>query len=284
MHPILFHVGSFPIRSYGVMILIGFVTGLWLVRRRAASFGIDVQKVTDLSFYLLIAGILGARILFILQELPHYSKHLDEVFSLKFEGLTSFGGLIGGAAFAVVWGIRNKVKLSYLTDLLAPGFMLAHVFGRVGCFLNGCCYGGVCDAQLPWATHFPDAPGLHHPAQLYDSLMNLVGVGLILLYERRGFRPGQGVGMFFILHGLTRFIYEFWRAGTDDQVRQGLASSTYWGSLPITQAQGVALAFVALGIVFWLLGQRIRVTTEAPEMYTKANPPAPAIPTEIQAA
>lgn len=257
MRPILFHIGNFPVRAYGVMILIGFFAGLWLVRKRAARYGLDPLKVTDPAFYALIAGILGARVLYILQEWGHYKDHLDEVFSVNFAGLTSFGGFIFGA-FAVMWWARkHQVRVGVLTDLFAPGFMLGHVFGRIGCLLNGCCYGGICDASLPWATHFADAPGVHHPAQVYDALMNLVGLGLLLWYERtRASRAGQITGLFLILHGLSRFIYEFWRAGTEDQVKANLASSTYWGTLPITQAQGMALAMMLLGAVVWLLARR----------------------------
>lgn len=256
MLPVLFKIGSFPVRSFGIMILIAFLSAIWLIRRRAAKFGFDGHKVTDLAFYLLIAGILGARVLFLIQELPYYSKHLDQVFSLKFEGLTSFGGIIFAVPVMVWWARKHQASYAKLFDLFAPAFMLGHVFGRVGCLLNGCCYGGVCDAKFPLGVHFADAPGLHHPAQAYDSVMNLIGLGILLAYEKRGFRPGQGVGAFLVLHGLTRFIYEFWRAGTDDQVRTGLASSTYWGSLPITQAQGVALAMMLIGGVVWFFAGR----------------------------
>ncbi|AIE87062.1 prolipoprotein diacylglyceryl transferase [Fimbriimonas ginsengisoli] len=283
MLPILFHIGKFPVRSYGISILVAFLSGLWLVRKRAEKFGFDKQKVTDLCFYLLIIGILGARILFLVQDIPYYSKHLNEVFSLTFAGLTSFGALITGGAYVIYWAKKHHARLGNLCDLLAPGFMLAHVFGRIGCFLNGCCYGGVCDASVPWATHFEGVVGLHHPAQLYDSLMNLVGLGLLLLYERKGFRPGQVTGMFLILHGLTRFIYEFWRAGTDQEVQTGLASSTYWtkiGSLQITQAQGVALAMIVGGVVLWFLAGRRQVSPQDP---TELEPKSDVAP-EMQAA
>jgi phosphatidylglycerol:prolipoprotein diacylglycerol transferase len=256
MYPILFHIGKFPVRSYGISILVAFLAGLWLVRKRAPKFGFDAGKVTDLCFYTLIFGILGARVVFLLQDIGYYSKHLNEVFTLEFAGLTSFGGLLGGAAYVIFWGVRHKVRLASLLDLLAPAFMLGHVFGRVGCFLNGCCYGRMCDASFPLATHFEGVSGAHQPAQLYDSVMNLVGVGMLLLYERRGFRPGQGVGMFLILHGLTRFIYEFWRAGTQQEVNTGIASSTYWPGLPITQAQAMALALILAGAVVWFVAAR----------------------------
>jgi len=251
MRPILFHIGSFPIRSYGLMILVGFFAGMWLIRKRAEKYGLDPQKVMDPCFYALVAGILGARVVYLLQEFGYYSKHINEVFSLNFAGLTSFGGFLFGAVAVMWWAAKNRIRIATLLDLFAPGFMLAHVFGRVGCFLNGCCYGGVCDASLPWATKFADAPGFHHPAQLYDSLMNLAGIGLLVWYERSRLRPGQITGAFLFLHGLARFIYEFWRAGTDDQVAKNLASSTYWGSLPITQAQGVALLMCILGAGVW---------------------------------
>ncbi|MGV3614513.1 MAG: prolipoprotein diacylglyceryl transferase [Fimbriimonas sp.] len=257
MIPVLFHIGNFPVRSFGVMILIAFLAGLWMVRRRAERYGFEVSKVTDLAFTALVAGVLGARILFIVQEIPYYRQHPEKLLTLQFEGLTSFGGVIFGAGAVLWWAWRHKAPLGRLFDLFGPAFMFGHVFGRIGCFLNGCCYGGVCDASIPWATKFHEVPGLHHPAQLYDALMNLVGAGLIFLWERKGnLRSGQAAGAFFILHGLTRFIYEFWRAGTPEQVRTGAASSTYWGNLPITEAQGVALALMLVGIVIFVIAIR----------------------------
>lgn len=272
MIPVLFHIGSFPVRSFGVMILVAFLAGLWLIRLRAKRYGFTVPEVTDLAFAVLVAGVLGARLLFILQEIPYYWAHKEKLLTLQFEGLTSFGGVLFGAGTVVWWAWRRKASIGKLTDLFGVGFMFGHIFGRIGCFLNGCCYGGVCDASVPWATKFHDVPGLHHPAQIYDALMNLVGVGLVLLYERKvPHKPGQVAGAFLVLHGLTRFIYEFWRAGTPEQVSKGIASSTYWGTLPITEAQGVAILMAIVGIVTMLLAAR------------KRTPVAPA-PSEIQPA
>jgi phosphatidylglycerol:prolipoprotein diacylglycerol transferase len=272
MIPVLFHIGNFPVRSFGVMILVAFLAGLWLIRLRAKRYGFEVPQVTDLAFGVLVAGVLGARVLFIVQEIPYYRQHPEKLLTLQFEGLTSFGGVLFGAATVIWWAWRHKASVGKLADLFGVGFMFGHIFGRVGCFLNGCCYGGVCDASVPWATKFVDVPGLHHPAQIYDGLMNLVGVGLVLLYERRAkHRPGQVAGMFLLLHGLTRFIYEFWRAGTPDQVSKGLASSTYWGTLPITEAQAVALLMMVIGLVTFVVAGRKRV-------------PVAAAPSEIQPA
>ena len=98
MRPILFNIGNFPIHSFGVMMVIAFFSALWLVRRRAAAFGFDPSAISDVAFYTLIAGVLGARLVFIVQELPHYLSHPSELFTLQFQGLTSFGGLFFGMA------------------------------------------------------------------------------------------------------------------------------------------------------------------------------------------
>jgi len=262
----LFRIGNFPVRSFGIMILLGFLACLWLLRRRSDKFGFDKAQVTDLAFYTLIAGILGARVLFLLQEWGYYSKHLNEVFTLQFEGLTSFGGILFGAAFVLYWAWRKKWSVGRLTDLVAPGFVVGHIFGRIGCLLNGCCYGVACDPKIAWGVNFPGTVGTHHPAQAYDALMNVAVLGGLLLFERRNFRPGQGAGLFLILHGLTRFIYEFWRAGSLQQVKAGEATSTYWGGLPITEAQAVALLMMFIGVVVFAIAARKARGAQAPEI------------------
>ncbi len=250
MRPILFTIGNFPIHSFGVMMVLAFFASLGLVRMRAAKYGFSINQISDVFFWALIAGIIGARVVYIAQELPYYLKHTDELLSWRFQGLTSFGGLIFGALVVVFWAVKHKANLKSLLDLAAPGFLVGHAIGRIGCLLNGCCFGGACPADVPWGIHVAGQASLHHPAQVYDSLMNVAAVALVLLWERRGALPGQIFGAAIALHGLARFIYEFWRAGTDDQVARGEASSTYWGSLPITQAQGMAAVLIVVGVFF----------------------------------
>jgi len=264
------NLGPMPIHTYGVMIVVSFIAGMWLVQRRAKLYGFKPDKVLDMGFWGLIAGVLGARIAFILQELPYYLKHQSELYSLQFSGLTSFGGEILAVIAIVLWARRNKFGIVAILDLAAPGYILGYAIGRIGCFLNGCCYGGVCSPSLPWGVHFADAVGLHHPAQLYDTLMNLAALGVLLWAERKRLLPGRLAALTLILHGTARFIYEFWRAGTDEQVKQGLASSTYWGSLPITQGHAMALVLIAIGVVWYFIAGRGTVPTppeETPEMH-----------------
>lgn len=256
MYPVIYKHGPIEIRSFGVMMVLAFFAALWLVRKRAPQYGLTAGRVSDVSFWALLAGIIGARIVFIAQEWDHYSKHLNELLTLRFEGLTSFGGLFFGAAVVALWAYRYRIPFRNLADLFAPGFLIGHVIGRIGCLLNGCCFGGVCPPDMPWGIHVEGSPVLHHPAQAYDSLMNLAALGLILAFEKRPHRRGQVAGLFFVLHGLTRFIYEFWRAGSDAQVARGDASSTYWGTLPITQAQGMAIGLILIGAVMFAVFAR----------------------------
>jgi phosphatidylglycerol:prolipoprotein diacylglycerol transferase len=150
-------------------------------------------------------------------------------------------------------------------DVAAPAFILGHAIGRIGCLLNGCCFGGVCPPTLPWGIHVENSALLHHPAQAYDSLMNLAVLAYLLYRERKGLHLGQLAGLALGLHGLTRFIYEFWRAGTLAQVDMGQASSTYWGSLPITQAQAMAFILIVAGVAMYVyFGVRKRTVDTKP--------------------
>ncbi|HRI43870.1 MAG TPA: prolipoprotein diacylglyceryl transferase [Fimbriimonadaceae bacterium] len=261
MCPVLFHIGSFPVRSFGLVLIVGFLVGIWMARRRASRFGLDGDKLWDLAILLIVFGVLGSRLAFIVQEWDHFSRNTKEIYSLQFDGLTSFGGIILGLIVMVIWTRRTKTSFLSAMDVFAVPFLVASAIGRFGCLMNGCCFGGPTD--LPWGVHFVDVPGVHHPAQIYDSLMCLAGAGLIAWTERRRLAsgaslvPGRSMSLMFLAYGISRFIYEFWRAGQ---------SSTYWGSLPITQAQAVAglLALVGLTLYF-VLGRRGRPSPhEAP--------------------
>ena len=263
MLPVFFKIGLFEVRSFGVMMLIAFLCALWLALRRAEKYGFTKAQVMDAAFWVLLAGILGARLGFILQELPDFLKHPDKLFTLKFEGLTSFGGVIFG--FFALWLYSRKLGrgVTGILDVMAAPFLVGHIFGRIGCLLNGCCYGGPVHSNVPWAIHVnvlnENPATLHHPAQIYDSLMNVGGLILLLLLERKPRAPGQSFGLMLVFYGMARIIYEMWRAG---------ASSTYWGSLPFTQAQAMAALLVLVGLaMFFIQGYRfkpIEVRTESP--------------------
>lgn len=255
MYPILFKVFGFPVHSYGVMIVLGFVAGIFAIKGRTKAAGTDFTSITDGLFIALFAGVIGARITFILLDLPYYSAHPKELFSPEFAGLTSFGGEILGFLALLIWAKRKKLSGLKVFDCIAPGFLIAYAVGRVGCLLNGCCYGGVTNSWVPWKIHVEGSTQWHHPAQIYEALMNLVGFGLLLWLERRNKAAGQTLGLALVIHGICRIIYEFWRGGTADEVARGIATSEYlfW---KVTEAQVAAFVLLLIGTALYVLAPR----------------------------
>lgn len=253
MHPILFEFGAFKIHTFGVMLVLAFLAGLTLARTRAARYGIDASKLADAAVWLLVWGVLGARVFYILQNLPQYLGNPRELFSLQFQGLTSFGGVIFGAIYLYWWAKRNRYAVPAVMDAVAPAMMLGHVIGRIGCYLNGCCYGGQCPPTMPLALHIQGIEYTVHPAQLYDAAMNLIGLGILLWREGRGLLVGQTTGFFLMLHGTARFIYEYWRAGETAERVAGFQ---------ITEAQVVSALMFALGFAIYLIYGRAKAGAE----------------------
>ncbi|HVT12276.1 MAG TPA: prolipoprotein diacylglyceryl transferase [Fimbriimonadaceae bacterium] len=271
MYPILFRIGSFPIHTYGVLMIVAFLAALWIARKRAPRFGISPNKLSDMAFLALIGGVLGARILYLMQDPP---KDWHGYLTLQFAGLTSFGGYIGGALVVLWWARKSKTPLRSLLDVLGPPLLVGQAIGRVGCLLNGCCYGHVCDVHFFLGVHIPDNNFLHYPAQLYDTILTMTAFGAVLLTEkRRHLRLGQAFALSLSLLGLGRVIDEFWRAGTDAQVNAGYASSTYWGNLPFTQAQVAAAGMILLGIVLYIVYARRPEPAPPAEPQNALEPP-----------
>lgn len=260
MHPILFKIGSFEVHTFGLVMIVAFLVGLWIARVRAPKFGIDPGHLSDMAFYALIAGVLGARITYLLLDPP---ADWHEILTLKFAGLTSFGGLVGAALVIIFWSRKHKISVRAMLDALGPALLVGQAIGRVGCLMNGCCYGGVCPDNFPFGVRTPENALLHYPAQVYDSLMCLALAGILIGLERRfSFRLGQVASLAIGFWGLSRFVDEFWRAGTVAQVQSGLASSTYWDGLPVTQAQVAALAMMVLAAIMFFVYARRPVAAE----------------------
>lgn len=264
MHPIIFESGPVKLYSFGLMLVIGLLLAMWIGRARAHRFGLTKDQFVDASFWGLVLGILGARVVYIAQSWDYYSKNPGELWSFKFEGITSFGGLIFGAIGLWIWSKLKKVPFLAILDAAGAAFLIAHAVGRIGCLLNGCCFGTHC--TLPWGIHVQGQSGLFHPAQVYDALMNVAAFILLVRLEKKGtLRMGQSFGLFLALHGTARFIYEFWRAGTVAEVNQGIASSTRIPGMPITEAQVMALVLVIIGIViFGVRRHAARIEVTAP--------------------
>ncbi len=230
MHPVLFQLGNIKIYSYGVMMILGFIGALFFILRHARSAGLDRAHALDLAVYSFISGIIGARIFHVLFNLEHFTSSIGEFFNFQGGGLSWHGGLVGGLVFIFIYCRFMNFNLGQAYDLMFFPTILGLVFGRIGCFLNGCCYGK--PSSLPWAVTFPyhSNPRPVHPTQLYEFFLVL---GLFIFLEwwwsRRKF-AGENTLLVFSLYSVIRFVVEFFRFNTPDMMHFGL-SLAQWVSI-----------------------------------------------------
>ena len=147
-----------PIRGYGTMLLVAVLAAIGLTIWRGRKLGLDPDMLVMLSFWMILPGILGARLFYIIQYREDFDT-LGSLLNFTKGGLVVYGSVIGGVVGLLVFVTRHKLPLMAVCDLMAPSFMLGLAIGRLGCFLNGCCFGGVCD--LPWAVEFPVGSPAH---------------------------------------------------------------------------------------------------------------------------
>jgi phosphatidylglycerol:prolipoprotein diacylglycerol transferase len=216
MHPILFQLGPLTLYSYGAMLALGAGLGLILLSRLAAANGLDPNRANSLALWVLLTAIAGARLVFVLLEPAAFVKAPWRVFFFWEGGLVFYGGVAGGLITGILLAHRWHIPLLSLIDCFAPALALGQAFGRIGCFLAGCCYG------LPWehgacAVVFTDPhtlapPGVPlHPTQLYSSAALFVIFGISLLVWRKRRFAGQVFFTYGLLHGVARVIIEQFR-------------------------------------------------------------------------
>lgn len=259
MYPILFHIGSFPVRSYGVILMIGVLVALWFARKRAPKFGVLPEDLLDSLFWMIIPGILGARLVYIAQNFKEMAAQ-NQLFSLQFNGLTSFGGMIFGLIGVIAYVKFKKKPLWPMLDTIGVPVLVAHAIGRIACLMNGCCFGWPGEE---W--YCVPVDGLHGhflPAQLLDTFMCLAFAGILMLMERKKHPYGVSTSLVIISYGVSRYIYEFWRAGK--QVN-GKWVADSMANLPITRAQFTAVILVIIGLaMYFILSKRKAIPESAP--------------------
>jgi len=155
MYPELFEIPfiHLSVKSYGFMMVVGFLAAVTLIRRLSVKITPDPQLITNAALYSLIGGVVGARVFFVIHYFDKFAQRPIEVFYIWQGGLELLGGVVLAIAVIIFYLIYHKLPVRKYLDILAVGLMLALVFGRIGCFLNGCCYGKPTD--LPWGVRFP---------------------------------------------------------------------------------------------------------------------------------
>ena len=266
MHPQLFHIGRFFLPTYGLLVATGVLIGLWISVRNSARQGIDPEKAWNFGILIVLCGIVGAKILYIINDWSTYVAHPSEIFSfstLQAGGVFS-GGLIAALA-AAVWYIRRHHLPALATcDAFAPGLALGHAIGRVGCFAAGCCWGKPTNAWWgvtftnPVANALVGTPLGHalEPTQLFESAVELANFFLLMWMLKRKRFDGQVFAAYLVLYGVARFFLEFLR---DDPGR----GVVFGGAMSGTQLISIGLVILG-GVIWWVKGgARKTVTAQA---------------------
>jgi phosphatidylglycerol:prolipoprotein diacylglycerol transferase len=252
--PRLFHIGNFNLPTYGLLVSLGVLIGLWISVRNSEKQGIDPDKAWNFGILIVLCGIIGAKVLYIINDWSTYAAHPSEIFSLNTlqSGGVFSGGLIAALA-AAVWYIRkHHLPAMAICDAFSPGLALGHAIGRLGCFAAGCCWGK--PTTHFWGVTFtnPLAAALVgtplnvalEPTQLFESAVELANfLVLMWMLKRRKFE-GQVFAAYLMLYGVARYFLEFLR---DDPGR----GSVFGGIMTGTQLISIFLV-IGGGIIWWL--------------------------------
>jgi phosphatidylglycerol:prolipoprotein diacylglycerol transferase len=261
MHPELFHIGPIPIKAYGLMLALSFFAGLFYVERVTRRDRRSFEPYLTLAYILIFGGLIGARLSYVLFHVDEFAGHWTSTFNpfgsneFGIAGLNLYGGVLLAIGGAFLYCRLKKLSVLDVFDYFAPTLGLGLALTRIGCFLNGCCFGVPCD--LPWSVSFPpgsipyyyfgDAP--LHPTQLYSSLYGLgLFVALHFVLKKRAF-AGQVVSVLFMVEAVFRFTIEYVRYYEDSMY------IPIFGLNP-TFNQIVSVALFLLGLGIYLIHRR----------------------------
>ncbi|MCK4859834.1 MAG: prolipoprotein diacylglyceryl transferase [Candidatus Omnitrophica bacterium] len=212
LNPVFLKFGSIEIRYYGLIWLFCFFITLkllsFLVERK--KIGINKEGVSDFVFCVILGGILGARLFYVLvYNFNFYLTHPAEMLAIWHGGLSVHGGFLGGLLGGLIYCHRKKIDFFALADLFVIPLSICLCLGRIGNFINGELYGRI--SSLPWAVKFPGVEGFRHPSQLYESFKNLIIFAILWNLNKKPLRKGTLFFVFITFYSLFRFLVEFFR-------------------------------------------------------------------------
>ena len=248
MHPILVRFGDLTLHTYGVFVAGGFLVAVLLARREAPRAGIDPELILDLSFYLLIAALVGSRLFYVLGNWAEFAENPIDIIKFWRGGLVFYGGLVAATVVAIGIMKWHRMPVWKMADLISPLIAVGLSCGRIGCFLAGCCYGK--ETSLPWAVVFRNPDSLArlnvplHPTQLYEAANSFVLFLFLSWMEKRKTFDGQIFWLFLLLYSTTRFFIEIFRGDPRGFLFTDLLSTS--------QTIGVLLAIFSLFMLFYM--------------------------------
>jgi phosphatidylglycerol---prolipoprotein diacylglyceryl transferase len=265
MRQVLFRIpilGGIPVFGFGAMIVLAFISATWLACWRAKREKLDPEVILDMAFWVVFSGMVGARLVYCYEYWGLVIKTFWDVVQYWKGGIVFYGGVVGGTLAFLVYRRYRTFPLRPYMDVIAPSIAIGILFGRIGCFLNGCCYGDPC--SLPWAVAFPkpSPPWWHqtvvgviprdalwslpvHPTQLYAAIDGLVLLLLLSAYYPWRRRDGEVMALLMVTYPITRFLVEFLR---NDE-------GAFFGGMTISQNISVALFTGGLAYWAWLWKQ-----------------------------
>ena len=264
MYPELFHIGSFPINTYGVFLALAFLSAIFLTVKLAERDGLPRERIYDLCLWMLLASLIGSKLLMLFTE-PEYRENPLRLISLDFlrSGGVFYGGLLGAIVVGYLLMRRYKLPWWKTADACAPGIALGNFFGRQGCFAAGCCWGK--PTNLPWGVKFSELGhqitgvpmDVHlHPTQLYESFAMLIVLFVLLWVHKRKRFDGQVILLYALLYSIIRFTIEFVR----DDPRGDILGLTSLTGLSTSQLISIVVGIVSLVL---LIRRWRRASTQA---------------------
>lgn len=238
-------IGPFTIHGYGLMIGIGILACIWLASFRAKKKDMSPEAVLDIAIYGVLFGFVGAKLLYVIVEFKDFIR--DPMSVLGSEGFVVYGGIIFGVLAGIIYCRIKKLKFMEYFDLAAPSIAIAQGFGRIGCFLAGCCYGRRTDAWygvvFPESALAPSGVKLI-PTQLISSIGDFAIMAVLLLYSKKAKHPGDVGALYMLLYGVGRFFIEYLR--NDDRGAIGVLSTS----------QMISIVIVVGGILLFFLNKK----------------------------
>ncbi len=267
---------AIPVHTYGILVAGGFLVAMSVAARGAERTGLDRDKVLDLSFGILVAAMVGSRILFIIVNWDDYAHDLAGIFQFWKGGLVFYGGFIGAVLFSLWYMRRHEMQFLPYADVMAPTVAIGQALGRLGCFSAGCCWGAACDPHYAFAARFPPESLAYqsqvsthlitagspttvpiHPTQLYESF----GCALLFLFltywrSRKRFN-GELLALYLMLYAPLRALVETFR-GDEERGRVfnflgGWARHAWWN---LSTSELISIGIFAAGLLIWVTRSR----------------------------
>ena len=217
MNPILIEIGNIKIYWYSIMILLGVILGYILIVKESKKYNISKEKISDMIFYTMIIGILGARIYYVIFNLKYYLSNPLDIIKVWEGGLAIHGGIIAGSLYIIYYTKKNQINTLKIFDICAPGLLIGQAIGRWGNFFNGEAHGPITTLKHLKDMHIPNFiingmkinGNYYVPTFLYESIWCILGLILILIIRRlKIIKNGQITSFYLIWYGIGRFLIE----------------------------------------------------------------------------